>query len=303
MIKHKGFFASLPFFFALTVLLVDSNQARGFDAGTDANLSMKVKVFLLAGQSNMDGRGDGGKLTDDDRARLAAVRDRVILVYNDDAARPLDVTTPKPWTARKFGLDLVFGPELFFGLAVAEAFPDARILLVKRSMGGTSLYGSWNPDWSLEKATLMSEQEKPHLYAELVELVESALGKYATMDYDIEAMLWVQGETDSAVKKFGTLPAQSYGNNLAALIAAIRRDTGVAELPFYMLQVGGGAVVDGMRAVADADDAVYFIAQSRDPDAPDFLPMYGPPVGHYDYTGMRRIGEMFGRAFIGSEIH
>ena len=38
-----------------------------------------TKVFILAGQSNMDGRGDGSQLTVDDRQRLAAVQDRVLL--------------------------------------------------------------------------------------------------------------------------------------------------------------------------------------------------------------------------------
>jgi len=84
------------------------------------------------------GRGDGSKLTDEDKARLSAVGDRVQFAYNHRDVVPLGVTTPLAHIARKFELESTFGPELFFGLSVAEAWPDDEILLIKRSKGGTS---------------------------------------------------------------------------------------------------------------------------------------------------------------------
>ena len=252
-----------------------------------------TKVFILAGQSNMDGRGDGSQLTADDRQRLAAVQDRVLLAYNGGATQPLDVTTPQPWIGKKFGLDLTFGPELFFGIRVAEAWPDHDILLIKRSLGGTSLYGAWSPDWNLDRALVMNEADRPHLFAELVGDIETVLGALGDKDYEIAGMLWVQGETDSNVNKFGPEPAATYGENLGRLIREIRKVAGDPDLPFHMLQVGGGAVVEGMRDTAEQMPFVYLIPQSRDPESSSFLPKYGPPVGHYNYTGMKRIGGLF----------
>lgn len=258
----------------------------------------KIKVFLLAGQSNMDGRGDGSRLTHEDKARLNAVRDRVMLAYNHQDIVPLGVTTPQGQIATRFDLDLTFGPELFFGLAVAEAWPDSKILLIKRSLGGSSLYGCWNPNWSLEKATLMNEAQRPKLYEDLVGYVRETLSEYDKDDYQIAGMLWVHGESDSNVKKFGPLPAEFYGRNLQNLIAAIRKDTTVAKLPFFMLQVGHGQVVEGMQSAANSMDNVYYISQNSDPKSPAFLSKYGPPRGHYDYEGMKRIGALFGEAVL-----
>lgn len=264
----------------------------------DGEPASKLKVFLLAGQSNMDGRGDGSKLTEEDKTRLKRAGETVQLAYNRRELVPLGVTTPQPWTARKFKLERTFGPELFFGLDLAEAWPDERILLIKRSKGATSLYGCWNPDWTEEKATTMGEADQPRLYQDLVEYMREVLSPYAEDEYEMCGMLWVQGETDGNETKYGPEPAETYGTSLRNLIRAIRRDTGVAELPFIMLEVGSPKVIEGMRDTAKSMKNVTCIAQSADPESPAHLPKYGPPVGHYNYAGMRRIGEQFARTFL-----
>lgn len=261
----------------------------------------KTIVYILAGQSNMDGRGDGSKLTADDRRRLENVQNRVHIAYNGKAAAPLDVSVPPKHTARKFNLEKTFGPEVFFGIGIAEARPDSEILLIKRSRGGMSLYGAWNSDWSADKAAVMNEAEAPKLYAELLKSIDLALKDKDPQAYEFAGMLWVQGETDSGVRKFGPVAAETYGANLKKLISTIRTDTEVPDLPFYMLQVGSGKVVEGMRDTANTVPNVHFIAQSKKKTAPNYLPGYGPPIGHYNYEGVKRIGEMFADTVIKAE--
>lgn len=70
------------------------------------------------------------------------------------------------------------------------------------------------------------------------------------------------------------------------------------ELPFLILQVGGGKVVEGMKTTAQTLPQVSFTPQSKDPDAPNYLPGYGPPVGHYNSEGMKRIGNLFADEFL-----
>ena len=70
------------------------------------------------------------------------------------------------------------------------------------------------------------------------------------------------------------------------------------DLPYLMLQVGGGNVVEGMKATAKTLKQVSFIPQSKKPDAANYLPGYGPPVGHYNYEGMKRIGNMFADEYL-----
>ena len=37
---------------------------------------------------------------------------------------------------------------------------------------------------------------------------------------------------------------------------------------------------------------------NKDPQSPAYLPGYGPPVGHYNYEGMKRIGTQFADVFV-----
>ena len=124
------------------------------------------------------------------------------------------------------------------------------------------------------------------------------LAAYPAEDYEICGMLWVQGETDGNEAKYGPEPAETYGENLQRLIQAIRRDTGVEDLPFIMLEVGAEKVVAGMRKASCDLKNVMSIPQDMNPDSPAHLPKYGPPVGHYNYVGMRRIGEQFAATYL-----
>ena len=92
----------------------------------------KTQVFLFAGQSNMDGRADAANLSEDDLRRLTAVQDRIEFAYNWKPITPLKVTTPASHVQKKFNFKNSFGPELFFGIAMAEANPDQKFLFIKR---------------------------------------------------------------------------------------------------------------------------------------------------------------------------
>ena len=101
------------------------------EEGDETSTRNTVKVFLLAGQSNMDGRGDGSRLSDDDKARLERAQRHIRFAYNRNPVVPLNVTVPSPFIARKFQLERTFGPELFFGLSLSDAWPDEEILTLQ----------------------------------------------------------------------------------------------------------------------------------------------------------------------------
>ena len=109
---------------------------------TQAQDAKKTKVFLLAGQSNMDGRGAAEKLTIDERKQLAFAQKRIHFYYKGTVGNgnvplivdgPLDVTDPWPFVKKKFRLDQCFGPELFFGMTLSKAYPEEKFLFIKRS--------------------------------------------------------------------------------------------------------------------------------------------------------------------------
>ena len=252
----------------------------------------KIKVFILAGQSNMEGRADGEKLTAQDRHRLKNVQGQIQLAFNDSPLSPLDAVRPPKEIAEIYKCDLIFGPELFFGMALSEAWPDEKILLIKRAEGATSLHGAWNPDWTTDKAAILSEEKDPKLYDDLTGYINQVLSGYKKGEYEICAMLWVQGETDSG----NGVAASQYGENLERLVNSIRSDLGDEKLPFMLFQVGHGKVVEGMKRTAKKVSNVTLIPQSQNPVSLDFYQKM--ENGHYNYDGMKKLGNRFAEVFL-----
>lgn len=253
----------------------------------------KKKVFLFAGQSNMEGRANGDLLSIEDVKRLEKVAANIQFHYNHQPVSPLQLTTPKSYIQKKFSLEKSFGPELFFGINLAEKYPNDEFVFIKRSQGGTSLYGCWNPYWELEKATAMKEEKQPKLFADFVNYGKSVLANFDTSEYEICGMLWVQGEADSGTKKHGTKPAEAYEQNIQNLIKEVRKEFNQPNLPFLMFQVGSGKVVDGMKKTAKKNDFVSFIPQSRNKKSDNYYERNPPPIGHYTAKSMKKIGERF----------
>ena len=252
----------------------------------------KKKVFLLAGQSNMDGRADGDKLSSTDLERLKKAGAKIKFYYNHHPVTPLQLTTPPGYVQKKFNLKHTFGPELFFGINLHEAHPQEEYIFIKRSIGGTTLYGCWNPYWTEEKAKVTGEENKPKLFSDFINYTKDVLSRYDTSEYEICGMLWVQGESDSN-KKFGDLPAKTYGDNLINLIKETRKQLNVPDLPFIMFQVGNETVVAGMKKATRELKNVHLIPQSYDKNSPDYYPRNPPPLGHYITESMKRIGTRF----------
>jgi len=258
----------------------------------------KTLVFLLAGQSNMDGRARGFKLTDEDKKRLKKAQKNVFLYYNHNTPGPLNLTHPGKYVQKKFNTETVFGPELFFGINMAEKFPGRKIILIKRSLGGMSLYGAWNPDWSIEKARYMHEENKPQLYNDFISYVKQILSNIKPDEYELAGVLWVQGETDSAVRKYGNLPGDTYYSNLKKLISGFRKEFQKNNLPFLIFQVGHGKVVEAMKQIAAEDKYTVLIPQKNEKNSAYYFEKNPPPLGHYTYESMKKIGRYFFEYYI-----
>ena len=266
----------------------------------------KTKVFLLAGQSNMDGRGDASKITKQDKKELKLAQNNISYYYKgttNNIKEPiiidgvLDVTDPWDYVKKKFRIEKCFGPELFFGIELAKKYPDEKFLFIKRSEGGTSLYGAWNPNWTLEKAQLKEEEHKRKLYKDFIEIVDLQLEKLEPGSYEIAGMLWIQGESDSG-NRHGPLPTEKYAENLTSLIEKVRLHYKVDDLPFLMLGVGSNKVINKMKETSLNLSNVTLIERSLKPHAQNYTPRYthdwnGKPANHYNYTGMKKIGQLF----------
>ena len=215
------------------------------------------KVFILAGQSNMEGQGVvdlSGQDYNDGRGTLVSVAnapDTAALVAHlrnpDNSWKRRDDVfvryTPEGDPAKMgplaFGftpyLDAHhFGPELQFGHILGDAI-DEPILLVKTAWGGKSLYKDFRPP--------SSGGETGPYYRRMIADVRTALAR-ASDEFpslkgrtpELAGFVWYHGwndgcEPDRAVPE--------YEDNLVNLIGDVRRDLGVADLPVVIGEITG----------------------------------------------------------------
>src|SRR5258708_5359940 len=102
--------------------------------------SASYDAYLLAGQSNMDGRG---KAADLDEAQRKP-DERVQIYYRNppassDGWKPLAPGFSIPPGYKGAVPSAVFGPELGFAGALLAAKPGLRLALIKGSKGGTTI--------------------------------------------------------------------------------------------------------------------------------------------------------------------
>ncbi len=206
-----------------------------------------VKVFILAGQSNMVGAGQvkanpdrhGGQgslewlvESSPDKAKYAALRDaQGDWVERDDV---------KIWfLGRSGGLrpgfganENAIGPELGFGTVVGEAF-DEPVVLVKIAWGGKAIGKEFRPP--------SSGGEVGAEYRQLVDLSKETIANLATIFPEFEGRKvelvgigWHQGWNDRVNQAFN----DAYEENLSNLIRDLRRDLDAPNLPFVIAETG-----------------------------------------------------------------
>lgn len=217
----------------------------------DAKAAEPVKVFILAGQSNMEGHGvvqsdperNGGQGSLEyaaknpkgeaklkkllDKQGKWIVRDDVWIDYLDRRGR-LTVG---------FGVrEDRIGPELGFGLVVGDAFKEP-VVLVKLAWGGKSLAKDFRPP--------SAGGEVGPFYREVVDRAKQALAELpqrfpslAGRKVELAGFGWHQGWNDRIDPTF----VQEYEMNMVHFIRDIRKYLGAPGLPFVIAETGMGGL-------------------------------------------------------------
>ena len=212
----------------------------------------KLKVFILAGQSNMVGFGqldgspgtmetyvkgnpkDYGQLVAKDGKRV--VRDDVWIVNISDAQKP-----QQGWLTTGYGAsEGHIGPEYGFGFVVGDAYEDP-VLIIKSAWGGRSLFHNFLSPGSEEYANPEKDGDKGFQYAEVLRHVKEITGDlkkyypdYAGKGFEITGFGWHQGWNDRINEKFNN----EYESNMANFIRDIRKDLNAPALPFVIAESG-----------------------------------------------------------------
>lgn len=264
----------------------------------------KMKVFILAGQSNMVGWGNSTKLPND----LRDGNDRV-LMFENSKWRPLKPFKRASRKQQKFGMkEFSFGPEIAFAREMAQAWPKETIGIVKFSIGGTSIL-TWKPDWSKKDADRVRQGRLGSLYKKLMTKVKQA-GK--NRELEIVGFLWLQGGGD--MKKVDV--AKEYLDNLKSLVAAVRKDTGVSDLPFLFGSSRNRGIPDdlsklvpmrreGRWPAAEWVLKAQWDAQRQIPHSKMVILRdieKHPRNVHYNTVGQLKVGRLFAQAFFNSSL-
>lgn len=206
-----------------------------------------IKVFILAGQSNMVGAGlvkadpkrNGGKGSLEYLVKDADTADRFSHLVGKDGAWAVRQDVWIHYLDRKGRLTVGFGagedrigPELGFGHAVGEAF-DEPVLLIKLAWGGKSLARDFRPP--------SSGGEVGPYYKEIVQRSRDVLADLKNhfpmlegRGHELAGFGWHQGWNDRVNQAYN----DEYEKNLANFIRDIRKDLGVKDLPFVIAETG-----------------------------------------------------------------
>jgi hypothetical protein len=216
-----------------------------------------VKVFILAGQSNMEGQAvadlDGKDYNDGkgtlnllmrdpakaplfkhlkDKQGRWTVRDDVWVRYKlEDGpvkAGPLTLGFT-PYEGRHH-----FGPELQFGHVLGDHFTN-QVLLIKTAWGGKSLYQDFRPPSS-------GGTVGPY-YTKMLADVREALANLKTDfpgydggGYELAGFVWYHGWNDGCDPKKAV---PEYEQNLVNFIKDVRKDLNAPRLPFVIGELTG----------------------------------------------------------------
>jgi hypothetical protein len=252
-------------------------------------------VFLLAGQSNMDGDGETALLTDptiNDDPRLTGVQEDVQIWWTGAQG---DTVTNHEWWELYPGMAVpeAFGAEITIGRRLADTLGE-DVYLLKVSKGGTSMMYDW----------------KPGGYCHQTLAAEVALGlqalRDAGLDPVVKAMFWHQGETDSI---YGAYAAQ-YLTNLRDFIPSCRTIAENPDMPFILGELGAIYPHEFYPYRATVVAAQNFVVTGPDPVenthifATDDLGLKveysgGTETGvHYDTAGYLELGYRFADAYL-----
>jgi hypothetical protein len=187
--------------------LILTSYSHATDAPPELPDRENFKVFLLAGQSNMAGRGE---LTEEDKE----IHPRVLMLAKDGSWEY--AVDPIHYDKKNAGTGLAKS----FAIELAERDENITIGLVPAACGGSSIT-HWQPGVHFDKTD-------SYPYDDAISRTRRAM-----QDGTLSGILWHQGESDSNAEKAG-----DYKRNLIDTVERFRKDLDAPEVPFIIGQLG-----------------------------------------------------------------
>ncbi|MFO7903525.1 MAG: sialate O-acetylesterase [Pirellulaceae bacterium] len=260
-----------------------------------------VKVFILAGQSNMEGKAKNSLLdhqaTDPETAELFThLRDGDDWVVRDDVF--IKFLNRKGPLTIGYGSPNRTGVELEFGWKMGDHF-DEPVILIKAAWGGHSLWKLFRPPSSgmpddefleqelkqarervkknneknnrNEPMPTMEDIKEPYgkSYRNMLAEVDDVFNNHETLfpslegkQLDVAGFVWFQGWNDM----FGELGPPEYEQNMKNLVQDLREDLDAPEMPVVIAAMGqnGSKPAEGnMAAIQNAQFAMNDVPEFK----------------------------------------
>ena len=225
-------------------------------------------IFLLAGQSNMSGRGEVGPA---DKKPIP----HVLALGKDGAWHP--AVDPIHWDKHIAGVGLA----RWFAIAYLKDHPGVTIGFVPAACGGSPI-SAWKPGAYFEAT-------KSHPYDDAIQRTRVALENGT-----LKGILWHQGEADCHPGL-----SDAYAGALTELIARFRRDLEAGDVPFVLGEIGrfeaapwgedALKVYQAQRAVVAATAHTAFVSSEGLTSKPDNI--------HFNTASQHELGRRYYTAF------
>lgn len=242
-------------------LLIDK-KVNDLDSITNTDTTGPLKVYILAGQSNMQGSahkrtfeviGDDPetsylleKILDEDGKPV--VCENAYITYSTNLQQSDTILSGRVEVGYGFDHERI-GPEYTFGLFMDDAH-EAPILLIKSAWGGKSLAVDFRPPSAgpyepskaeMERGKIPGEEEVGLYYRKMFQHITETLrdpesikkivpGYNEQQGYELAGFVWFQGWNDMVNRHH----IEQYTNNMINFITDVRKELNVPRLPFIV---------------------------------------------------------------------
>ncbi len=231
----------------------------------------KLRVFVLAGQSNMEGYGtiedpenDPGSLIDliqnDENGNWSVIGTEGDWNILDDAYLYFErgaETIKANVTVGQGANDNLIGAELMFAHEL-DTYYDDPILIIKTAYGGKSLAEDFRPP--------SAGGNTGEYYSKMIETVNDVIQNIDTefptieeSQIEISGFAWFQGWNDGATDEF----LNEYESNLIHLVNDVRNDLGNPVLPFVIASSGHGGYTTSNDGWVRSMQEIVSVAQEN----------------------------------------
>ena len=257
----------------------------------------KATVILLGGQSNAAGCSYDEYLkknaSPQKYAEYEAGYDNVYINYYTTGTNQSNGFVR--CSVKQGEAGMCFGPELGLAEKLHEAYPNRTFFIIKCAWGGTNLYQQWRAPSSKGGAG--------SLYVNFTRFVDASLEYLTSKNYDVEveAMCWMQGESDAFTVTHGIRyrkNLENFINDIRSRYDAYASDDGIAFVDAAIaanskLWIHHRLVNKSKSRVADSSDINVLIDANAAGLTCLTEPSDNPDTAHYDSLSQIKLGNLF----------